>query len=451
MKNLLPGWFTELTPDKQVIENGIKDIIKTNYENFGYVNIETPAVELNEVLTSKWWDEVWKQIFWLYWLKQWWNDLKEYSLHFDLTVPLARYVVDNEDKIKFPFKRYQIQKVWRWERQQRWRFKEFTQADIDVIWNNLPLNYDSEVIITLYKTLNEIFDFLNISKWVEVHLNNKKFIDGIFEKYWITWDTKKMFFSLLDSFYKITNDEFESRLKDLVWSNFEEVNVLLNTKIEDLFDTNEYILEWISELKEVYNSLKCKWVNVVFDPYITRWLDYYTWTVFETFISEYFNFWSICSWWRFDNLVEDIRRVANNWKDLQKPRNYWWVGWSIGLSRLFSRLNEWNFINKKLPLSEAIIFNTSWSNISYREKIWEILRDSWISTDIYYPDDKLWKQFTYAESKNIPIWIFAWEEEQKNNEVVVKDLNFRDQENIPLDNLVQYITKKLEQILNNDK
>mgnify|MGYP002776614528 CR=1 FL=1 len=132
MKNLLPWGFGELTPEKQIIENSIKNIIIKNYQRFWYVNIDG--------------------------LKQWAQDLKQYSLHFDLTVPLARYVVDNEESLKFPFKRYQIQKVWRWERQQRGRFKEFTQADIDVIGNDLPLNYDSEVILSLYRTLKEIFE-----------------------------------------------------------------------------------------------------------------------------------------------------------------------------------------------------------------------------------------------------------------------------------------------------
>jgi len=106
MAKLLPGWFPENTPDKQWLENELRDIIKSNYKKYWYVNIETPIVENNKILTSKWWDEISKQIFWLYWLSQWSEDLKNYSLHFDLTVPLARYVVEHENELKFPFKRY---------------------------------------------------------------------------------------------------------------------------------------------------------------------------------------------------------------------------------------------------------------------------------------------------------------------------------------------------------
>ncbi len=446
MTKLLPGGFNELTPDKQIIENSIKDIIKSNYERYWYINIETPAIELNKVLTSKWWDEVSKQIFWLYGLKQWSNDLKEYSLRFDLTVPLARYVVDNENDIKFPFKRYQIQKVWRWERQQKGRYKEFTQCDIDVIWENLPLNYDSEVILALYKTLEDIFKFLNISKWIEIRLNNKKFIEWICKQFNIIWDSKISFFALLDWFYKTTKEDFENQLKTLVWDNFKQINELLNTKIENLENNNSSTAQWINEIKQVYFALKQKWVNIVFDPYITRWLDYYTWTVFETFICDYVDFWSICSWWRFDNLVESIRKVANDWKKINNLKDYWGVWWSIWLSRLFYRLNESLFITKKIPLTQAIIFNNFSSNLEYKEKIGEILRLWLISTDIYYSEDKIWKQFSYAESKNIPIGIFAWEEEQRKNEVIVKNLYSREQKIVWINNLLSYIKNELKKL-----
>jgi histidyl-tRNA synthetase len=188
--------------------------------------------------------------------------------------------------------------------------------------------------------------------------------------------------------------------------------------------------------------LKNKWVNVIFDPFITRWLDYYTWTVFETFISDYFDFWSICSWGKYDNLVEDIRKVSGS-----KWENYTWVWGSIGLTRLFSRLDDSGLLNKRLPLTDTIIFNIPWNDIEYKEIVWDILRQSDISTDIYYGDDKLWKQFAYAESKNIPFWIFAWWEEKQNNAVVVKNLDTRESEQVEISSLVAYIKEKLNKIV----
>lgn len=443
MTKLLPGWFPELTPEKQIVENNIKDIVKFNYERFWFVNIETPAVELNEVLTSKWWDEVSKQIYGVYGLKQWWEDLKNFSLHFDLTVPLARYVIDNESSLSFPFKRYQIQKVWRWERQQKWRFKEFTQCDVDVIWDNLSINYDIEVIHVLYNAIKEIFEFLKINKWIEVHLNNRKFIDWLCKYFSIDWENKIKFYNLLDSFYKITQEEFTNKLKDLVWENYEQLSKILKWNINELSFNDEELNNAFWELKETYLKLKKQWVNVIFDPYITRWLDYYTWTVFETFISDYFNFWSVCSWWRFDNLVWDMRKVANS-----KWINYWWVGWSIWLTRLFARLNDSGLLNKKIPLSQTIVFNTPWNNLEYREKVGNILRQAWISTDIYYEETKLWKQFSYAENKNIPFWIFAWADEEAKESVIVKNLYNRESQTIELNNLVEYIRDELNKILN---
>nr|MDD3719862.1 histidine--tRNA ligase [Candidatus Gracilibacteria bacterium] len=447
MAKLLPGGFGELTPDKQKIQNVMKDIIVKNYESFGYVNIETPAVELNEVLTSKGGEEVGKQIFGLYGLKQGPSDLKPYSLHFDLTVPFARYVVDNESILKFPFKRYQIQKVWRGERQQRGRFKEFIQADIDLVGTKLPLNYDSEVILTLYRTLEEIFEFLKVGKGVEIHLNNKKFIEGICNMYEIFGDDKIKIFGLLDGFYKATPEEFLRKLEDLVGDKFLEINKIINTSIDELDESNKFIGEGVKELKQVYNSLRDRGVNVMFDPYITRGLDYYTGTVFETFISNYDNFGSICSGGRYDNLVESIRKVSNGGKTSRQQANYEGVGGSIGLSRLFGGLDETGMINKQLPLTQAIIFNTIGSNLGYRERVGEILRSNGISTDIYYSDDKLQKQFTYAESKNTIFGIFAGTDEQSKNEVIVRNLYSREQENVLVSNLVNYINIKLKETL----
>lgn len=440
MAKLLPGGFQELTPDKQIIENAMKDIIRKNYENYWFVNIETPAVESTNVLTAKGWDEVGKQIFWLYGLKQWAEDLKNYSLHFDLTVPFARYVVDNEEYIKFPFKRYQIQKVWRWERQQKWRFKEFTQCDIDVIGNKLPLAYDSEIITALYMSLAEIFNFLRIDKKVEVHLNNKKFIEAICEKYNISGEEKKSFFALLDNYYKLEKDTFSSQLEIISGKNFADIQKLLCSQIESLPIDDDILSPGIDELKQVYFSLKNKWVNVLFDPYITRGLDYYTGTVFETFIEGNFDFGSVCSGGRYDNLVESVKKLANNGK--AGPVNYAGVGGSIGLSRLFSRLLDSGFLNIVLPQSDVIFFQVPWCDMFEIEKLAQKLRNNGIKTDIYFVDEKIQKQITYAMSKNIPLAILMWEEENQKNEVVVKNLEERSQENISLEKLVEYLQSK---------
>ncbi|MDQ7022536.1 MAG: ATP phosphoribosyltransferase regulatory subunit [Candidatus Gracilibacteria bacterium] len=176
------GGFSELKPEQKIIEEQIFDIVKKNYRQFGYTPIETPGVERNEVLTAKGGGEVGNQILGVYGLAQGATDLKKYSLHFDLTIPFARYVLDYKAELTFPFKRSQIQKVWRGERQQRGRSREFYQADIDVIWEESEtkdyLFYDSEVINIGYKTYLEIFEKFNLDLKIKININNKKIISG---------------------------------------------------------------------------------------------------------------------------------------------------------------------------------------------------------------------------------------------------------------------------------
>lgn len=436
MAKLLPGWFQEFSPTQQIVENKMKEIIKKNYEIYGFANIETPAVELTSVLTSKGGDEVGNQIFGLYGLKQGWEDLKNFSLHFDLTVPFARYVVDRESELKFPFKRYQIQKVWRGERQQRGRFKEFTQCDIDVVGPKVPLQYDSEIISALYFSISEIFAFLNYDKKAQVHMNNKKFISWICEKFAFDAEKSFQFFKLLDDYYKLPKEKFEEILTQIAGDRSSDVKNILSQNIESLDENDANYGEGVRELKEVYFALVNNGVNVVFDPYITRGLDYYTGTVFETFIEGKMDFGSVCSGGRYDNLVDSIKKLANNGKSW--PINYLWVGGSIGLSRLFALLESENIV-KVLPLSEVIVLNAPGSNLVYMQKVANILRKAGFKTDVYFNEDKLPKQFMYAESKNVQFAVFAWGDEETNGEVVVKNMTERTQENVKIEELVKYL------------
>lgn len=431
-KNLKPSWFNDLNPEKQILLNKMKEIIDKNYKKYWFVNIETPSVENVSVLTAKWWDEVAKQVFGLFGLAQWADDAKKYALHFDLTIPFARYVIEYEEEIKFPFKRSQIQKVWRWERPQAWRYREFYQCDIDTIWDNLSHFYDVEIIETLYNTLDGILNFLNISNKPIVHLNNKYFIEAIIEKYSIS--DSKWFFKLLDDFYKLETSKFEELLKWLSPDSYSEILEILNNDLDtniEFFSNSQYI-EKIILLQNIFNTLKNRWVNVVFDPYITRGLDYYTWVVFETFIEWNVEFGSICSGWRYDNLVDSIRKATNS-----KWREFEWVGWSIWLSRMFALFENAWYLNKKLNLTDVIIFNL-WCSDNYREKIISSLKSSPKSFDVFYNKAKLDKQFKYAESKNIEFGIFAWESEENSEEILIKNLIKRTEEKIKLDELWNY-------------
>lgn len=436
-ETLKVSWFPEWLPGQQIIEDKTKRIIENSYQKYWYVNIETPAVERNDVLTSKSWNEVSKQIFGLYWLAQGAEDLKDCSLHFDLTVPLARYIIDNEEQLYFPFKRYQIQKVRRWERQQKWRFKEFYQCDVDVIDKDTNIGYDVEVIKVLYNTLKDIFKYLWIEKDIVVQMNNRKLFDSIFNHFDFNQWKRQDILRLFDDYRKIDSEDFYKILEDLVWDKANELISLFNFKLNDELNIeNEEISKAIQEIKFVHDELKDSWVNIIFDPFIARWLDYYSGTIFEMFIKDYEKFGSICGWWRFDNLVKYIReKTWNDWNE------YWWVWWSIGLSRLLNRFGDENMITKIEPLSDVIIFNLKDSARKYREEIANILRNNWIRVDIYQKDEKINKQFIYAEKKKIPIWIFAGEKERLTDDVAIKNLNTKETANIQKSNIVAEIKK----------
>ncbi|MDD3646739.1 MAG: histidine--tRNA ligase [Candidatus Gracilibacteria bacterium] len=434
-KNIKASGFTELTPEKQILENYIKDIIAKNYAKAGYVNIDTPAVELTSVLTAKGGEEVSKQIFGLYGLSQGSEDAKEYSLRFDLTVPFARYIIEHEEELKFPFKRFQMQKVWRGERAQKCRYKEFTQCDIDVVGENLNINYDIEIIETLYNSVADILKFLEINRYVEVHINNKHIIYGICDMYEITGENVSKLFALLDNYYKLPKEKFEKLLEEIAGDKKQDIINFLqkDLSIENFKGLNEEISSGVSDLVQIYNTLKNRGINVIFDPYITRGLDYYTGVVFETFVvSGDEKPMSICSGGRYDNLVGAIRDVTGN-----KGKSYEGVGGSIGLSRLFCILENMGLLNKSLSLTDIIVFNMGASD-TYREEILKQLKQTNKSIDVYYNQAKLDKQFKYAESKNINFGIFAGENEEKSKTVIVKDLQKRAEEEIKLSDLSKY-------------
>jgi len=434
-KNILASGFKEHNPQKQAIENKLKQIIDKNYKKNAYIYIETPAVELNSVLTSKWWNEVSKQIFWLYWLAQAGDDLKDYSLHFDLTIPFARYVVEHENDIKFPFKRYQIAKVWRWERPQKCRYREFMQCDIDIVDTNLNINYDVEVIEVLYKTIIEILDFLDIKENVEVHINNKHIINTICDMYKLSSENRTVFLKLLDDYYKLTKEKYISTLVEIFGEKTDEIIKILSTDLSDFKFDNEN--NWVSDLLYIYNSLKEAWVNVVFDPYITRWLDYYTWVVFETFIvrDEKIAL-SVCSGGRYDDLVSSVVKLADS--KIWQLNGVWG---SIWLSRLFCVLDNMGLINKNISDADIMIFNL-WASVNYLKKIkWNLVNTN-RSVDLYYNQAKLDKQFKYAENKNIVYGIFAWENEENNSNIIIKNLLERTEETIKIEDLETYFCTK---------
>lgn len=418
------SWFWELLPEQKIIEEQLLDIIKNSYKQFWYTSIETPAVEKNTVLTAKWWDESLKQIFWLYGLAQGCEDKKKYSLHFDLTVPFARYVIDHKDELTFPFKRNQIQKVWRWERAQRWRFREFYQADIDVIWEDINwkdwnLFYDAEVIFTVINTLDKILKDVNIDKTVFVNINHKKLILWFLKEIWLE-EIKEKITNIIDKKDKISKEDFineltklnidkEKQEKILDFANIETFDI---ENIKNININNEEWRKWISELEYISNILESFWMKdkVKINLSIMRWLDYYTWMVFETFIEWERSLGSISSWWRYENFT----------KFIDNKTNFSWVGWSIWISRLETYIFEHIKTTQKTSTEYLLInFKETQENIL---KLYVKLSKLGKYIEYYPTNDKLWKQFKYADKKWIKYCIILWEQELEKWQYQIKDM-----------------------------
>ena len=429
---LRPSWFVEYSPSEQRIFDQLINEIQTQFQRYWYTHIHTPAVESNTILLAKNGEETWKQIFGLYGLAQWASDLKDYALHFDLTVPFARYVLDWENELTFPFKRFQIQPVWRWERAQKWRFREFWQCDIDVIWrkdgDNNVLYYDWETILTLMQALNSVLNSLKINDKAIFHISNRKLIIWLLNDL-VGIDSTPVVCSYIDKRKKIGAENFIASLID-AWITSDKaktINDIISTtyNVSELdnikwLSDNDLFKEWFNELTNVlqfFNDWEIStWdnLNYVVDLQIIRWLDYYSWTVFEATLKDDENLWSICWGWKYDHLT---------WYLNPKKDIYSWFWGSIWISRLLSKIFE-----EKQELGSEQKTATEYLFLNFGETKKEIFslmhkfQKEWKNCELYYQSDKLGKQFWYADKKWIPYVIILWEWELGNKCYKIKNM-----------------------------
>ena len=428
----LPG-FMELLPNDQIQFNSMMDKIRASYEKFGFLPLDTPIVEMAEVLLAKAGGETEKQI---YRFNKGDNDL---ALRFDLTVPLAKYVCQYYNDISFPFKRYQIGKVYRGERPQKGRYREFYQCDIDIIGDGeLSLINDAEMPSVIYTTIKELgFDNFTI------RINNRKILNGLFAELELEKESVEIM-RIIDKLEKIGKENVVKCLEDLkIETNkiekimkFLEIDGDTDTKLEKLSNLgflNELFNEGVTELKEVIKSVRLFGVpdthfNV--DLTIARGLDYYTGTVYETFLNDYRELGSVCSGGRYDNLAE-------YYTDRKMPG----VGVSIGLTRFYSKLQEMDIIkNTPKSISKVIVISMLDNNDRALE-IGRILRENNINTDVYLEDKKIKAKFKYANRLNVPYVAIIGEEEEKNGTVSLKNMETGEQNEISIDELITILKK----------
>lgn len=426
----LPG-FMELSPNDQVKFNQMLETIRKSYEKFGFLPLDTPVMELSEVLLAKAGGETEKQIY------RFTKGDTDLSLRFDHTVPLAKYVSLYYNELSFPFKRYAIGKVYRGEKAQKGRYREFYQCDVDIIGENeLSIINDAQIPSIIYTTFRELgFDNFTIC------VNNRKILNGLFEHLEIS-DLSTDILRVIDKIEKIGVDAVKNEISALgvneiainkivefvsiEGSNDEKLKALNNLGIDgETFKTG------VSELSDVVKYIRALGVlddYFAIDLKIARGLDYYTGTVYETFLNDYRKLGSVCSGGRFDNLAEF-------YTDKKLPG----VGISIGLTRLFYQLNEMNVVKvEKNSIAEVLVIPMD-TEISECLEVANKLRCAGINTDVYLDAGKIKKKMKYADKWKIPYVVIIGEEEKNSGVLTLKNMETGEQKKLVVEDIIKEI------------
>ena len=425
--------FMELLPQDQIKFNEMLDKIKKTYELYGFLPQETPIVESSEVLLAKAGGETEKQIY------SFKKGDKDLSLRFDLTVPLAKYVAQYYNELTFPYRRYQIGKVYRGERAQKGRYREFYQCDIDIIGDGkLSVINDAEIPSIISTT----FKNLGFSNFV-IKINNRKILNGLFEELDIS-DKMTDILIVIDKLEKIGMEAVKKELSSLNVSaeNIKKIEDFLNisgttdekiNKLKALGFESERFKEGVQELEEVVKYVRLFKVeedNFMIDLTIARGLDYYTGTVYETNLKGYESIGSICSGGRYENLAGYYTK-----------KNLPGVGISIGFTRLFYNLKELGLLNTDKKSISKVSIVTMGVGLENAVEISNILRDNNIPNEIYKEDAKIKAKLNYANNLEIPYVIIIGEEEVEKGLYTLKDMSTGSQELLSVDELIKKIIK----------
>ena len=423
--------FMELLPQDQIKFNEMLDIIKKTYELYGFLPEETPIIESSEVLLAKAGGETEKQIY------SFRKGDKDLSLRFDLTVPLAKYVAQYYNDLTFPYRRYQIGKVFRGERAQKGRYREFYQCDIDIIGDGkLSIINDAEIPSVIYTT----FKNLGFDNFI-IKINNRKILNGLFDELNIS-QKKTEILIIIDKLEKIGMEAVKEELRKLELSNgiinkieeFFKIDGTTDEKLEKLeqLGFNSYIFkEGLQELKEVVKYVRLFNVeekNFTVDLTIARGLDYYTGTVYETNLVGYESIGSICSGGRYENLASYYTK-----------KNLPGVGISIGLTRLFYNLKELGLLNTtKKSISKVGIIPMG-SEFEEAVNISNLLRENNIPNEIYKEDSKIKNKFSYANNLDIPYVIIIGQEEKEKGMFTIKNMTTGDQKMLSASDILKML------------
>jgi histidyl-tRNA synthetase len=448
----MPG-VLELLPLDQIAFQRMLDTIRRNYERFGFLPIETPVIEHSDVLLTKSGGETERQVYFVQSTGALGaaaekGGVPELALRFDLTVPLARYVAEHEHDLSFPFRRYQMQRVYRGERAQRGRFREFYQCDIDVIGkDSLSVRYDAEIPAVIYSVFRE----LNIGAFT-IQLNNRKLMRGYFENLGVS-DAEQQMLVLreVDKLDKrgadyvretLTGEAFglSAEVADKILAFVQVRSTSVNdafAKLDALGSGSETFEQGRAELKEVLAMIRdfdVPETHFALNLSIARGLDYYTGTVYETTLNDHPGIGSICSGGRYENL-------AGQYTKSHLPG----VGISIGLTRLYWQLRDAGLISTAQSTVDVLVTQMDAAQLPAYLTLATELRNAGIATEVVLEGSKLGKQFKYADRAGIRFVIVLGEDEIAKGVVTVKDLRREDQFEVARTELVKTLRVELAQ------
>ena len=430
----------ELLPAEQILMDQIMDTIRRSYAAFGFTALDTPLIESSEILLAKGGGETEKQIY------RFEKGDADLSLRFDLTVPLAKYVALHYNDLAFPFKRYQIGKVYRGERAQRGRYREFYQADIDVIGDGkLSIMNDAEIPAVIYT----VFSGLGLKSF-KIRINNRKILTGLYRMLGLE-ELSGDIMRTVDKLDKIGAETVKNILVDDFSVPAEKVEEIIRfisitgtnaevlSALEEYRGRDETFDTGLDELTTVDRYIEGFGVprdNFAIDLTIARGLDYYTGTVYETTLTNHPEVGSVCSGGRYDNLAE-------YYTDKPLPG----VGISIGLTRLFFVLNDQKMLNEAMNTAPAdVLILPMTEDYAAAVALSTGLRQAGLRVQIYAEQKKFKAKMTYADKTGIPYVLFLGEDEIAQNAVSVKDMRTGEQQTLPVEEAAALICGGLEKL-----
>ena len=406
--------FRDFLPQDEILRSDLIEKITETYRSYGFVPIDTPVLEYTEILLRKSQGETEKQMF-----RFQDNGGRDVAMRFDLTVPFARYTAQHKEELYFPFKRYHISKVWRGEKPQNGRYREFVQCDFDTVGSD-SATADFEVLSLMKAALKNI----GVEK-ISIHVNHR----GIFNRFLAKLGCEEKSEDVLrtvDKLAKIGKEEVEKELAECTGSLENAKSILDYIQMKGSFEETLAHIEELAggkaedsqRMADIYQMMKASGIQdfYVLDPSITRGLDYYTGIVYETFLTDLPSIGSVCSGGRYDNLA-----------GLYMKEKLPGVGASIGLDRLIAGLTELGLTQDVKSYLDAEIYNTSESLQIHFQKVASELRKNAIRVEVFPDCVKMGKQYALTDKKGIPWGIIISEEQASKNLLTLKNLKTREQ------------------------